>query len=238
MIDIHCHILPGIDDGATSWEVAEEMCSMAFEDGITHIVATPHANSEFKYDREAFSRQLQDLNNRTSGKLHFSLGCDFHLSYENLGILFDEPSRFVIGQTNYMLLELNDFSIPPNYQELVFRIRSLLGIIPILTHPERHPTLQSQPREVMHWIEAGCLVQLTANSFTGHWGPRAKSAATWLLKNKAAHVIATDAHDTRRRPPLLSEACKIAATIVGEKVALALVEDNPRAVVEGRELSI
>jgi protein-tyrosine phosphatase len=238
MVDIHCHVLPKIDDGASSWEVAEQMCAMALQDGITHIVATPHANSRFRYDREILSGLLKELRNRTGGKLNFSLGCDFHMSYENVELLFADSGRFLIDGTKYMLLEPNDFSIPPNYQDLLFRIRSRLGVTPILTHPERHPMLQVHPQQVKHWIEAGCLVQVTANSLTGHWGQRAKTAAMWLLKNAAAHVIATDAHDALRRPPVLSQAREAAAAVVGPAAALRLVDDNPRSVVEGRAISV
>ena len=237
MVDIHCHVIPAIDDGARSWEIAEKMCSIAVSDGITHIVATPHANGEFKYDRDSHFRLLQELNTRTNGKLRFSLGCDFHVSYENLEHLFADPADFAIGDTKYLLIELNDFSIPPNYQELLFRMRSKLGMTPILTHPERHPSLQRHPEQVKRWIDAGCLVQVTANSFTGHWGRRAQSAAMWLLKNGAVHVIATDAHDTDRRPPILSQARKLAAAVVGNAVASRLVEDNPLSIVEGRVIS-
>jgi protein-tyrosine phosphatase len=238
MFDIHCHILPQIDDGATSWDVSKKMCDIALRDGITHLVATPHANSEFQYDRERFCRLLEDLRGRIEGKLNLSLGCDFHMSYENLELLFADPARFRIGNTNYILIELNDFSVPPNYQDLLFRMRSQLGVTPILTHPERHPTLQLHPKQVKQWIEAGCLVQVTANSLTGHWGRRAKAAAMWLLKHGAVHVIASDAHDTVRRPPILSQAREVAAAALGAKAAMRLVEDNPRSVVEGRPISV
>lgn len=237
MVDIHCHILPDIDDGARCWEISESMCAMAVADGITHIVATPHANPRYPYDREKFSILLKTLQEKTGNKLNFSLGCDFHLSYENLDELFKNPAKFVIGDTRYLLIELSDFNLPPNYQQLLFRFRSELGLIPILTHPERHPILQQQPQSVMRWIEAGCLVQVTANSLTGHWGRRAKSAALWLLKNHAIHIVATDAHDTKHRPPVLSKALDAATRELGAPMALRLVVDNPRAVVEGREIT-
>lgn len=238
MVDIHCHIIPGVDDGARSWEISEEMCALALKDGITHIVATPHANTQFHYDREAFSRLLEELKGKTEGRLDLTLGCDFHVSYENLELLFSDSTEFLIGDTRYLLIELNDFSIPPNYQDLLFRMRSQLGIAPILTHPERHPSLQAHPEQVKHWIEAGCLVQVTANSLTGHWGRRAKAAAAWLLKNDAVHIIASDAHDAVHRPPILSEAREAAAAVVGKAAASRLVEDNPLSVVEGRELAL
>jgi protein-tyrosine phosphatase len=90
----------------------------------------------------------------------------------------------------------------------------------------------------MRWIEAGCLVQVTANSLTGHWGRRARSAAMWLLKNRAIHIVATDAHDTKHRPPLLSEALKVAAQELGAQAARKLVVENPQAIVQNLELTV
>src|SRR5262245_27205630 len=84
MVDIHCHLLPNVDDGPRSWDVCLQMCDMARADGIEHIVATPHANDEYHYDRQALSRMLEELAQRVAGKLQLSLGCDLHLSYDNL----------------------------------------------------------------------------------------------------------------------------------------------------------
>src|SRR6185437_10398116 len=121
MVDIHCHILPNIDDGSRSWEISEEMAKIAIADGITHIVATPHANPQYRYDRQGFSELLKQLQARVGVELTLSLGCDFHISIENLGALFATPAQFLIGETKYLLIELNDYSIPPNYQQILFR---------------------------------------------------------------------------------------------------------------------
>lgn len=237
MVDIHCHILPNVDDGARSWDVSEEMARLAIADGITHLVATPHANASYQYDRKRLLEILNELQRRVGDRLAFSLGCDFHISVENLQVLFTDPERFLIGATKYLLIELNDFSIPPNYQQLLFRMRSELGVTPVLTHPERYPILQSHPEQVLRWIEAGCLVQVTANSFTGRWGRRAKAAAMWLLKKQAIHVLASDAHDTVHRPPILSEARQIVAAEVGHKIAAKLVDTNPALITKGMPIN-
>jgi protein-tyrosine phosphatase len=232
MIDIHCHILPLTDDGAASWEIAEQMCALALADGITHIVATPHANSRYRYDRSVHMQQLSALEQKTQGKLRFSLGCDFHLSYENLELLFANPRNFVIGETNYLLTELSEYSLPPAFEQLLFRLKTELRITPILTHPERYPLLQRSPEKIASWTEAGCLVQITANSLTGDWGRKAKDMAVWLLQKKLVHMVATDAHDTKHRPPRLSVARDFVAAKTGADAATALVETNPRIVVE------
>ncbi len=237
MVDIHCHILPMVDDGAKSWEISDRMCQIALKDGITHIVATPHANPHFEYNRERLSGTLAELQRRMKGRLRFSLGCDFHLSYENLEQLFAAPERFLIEGTKYLLVELNDFALPPNFEHLLFRMQAELHVRPILSHPERHPILQRHPESVFPWIEAGCLIQVTANSLTGHWGRHARDVAFWLLQRNALHLVASDAHDAHHRPPVLSEARDLLAEAVGGEAAQVFVEDHPRAIVEGREIS-
>lgn len=232
MIDIHCHILPEVDDGPKSWDVAVEMCRMAAADGITHTVATPHANSRYLYERDYLLELLDDLRARVGPALEFSLGCDFHLSFENLERVLEEPRTYTVGSTNYLLIELSNYSIPNNLAECFVRLGDR-GLTPILTHPERNPILQQTPQRVLEYAEQGCLIQVTASSLTGFWGERPEIVARWLLDRSAVHVLATDAHDTKRRVPILSEARDVAAEIVGAEYAQALVEGNPGAIVKG-----
>lgn len=235
MVDIHSHILPEVDDGARSWEMAVHMCHMAAQDGITHMVATPHSNHEYLYDRQMLEELLGELHTRIGKIIDLSLGCDFHFSYENL-VEFDQaPERFIISDTKYMLIELSDYSIPSwvtgKFDELLAS-----GIHPIITHPERNMLLQKRPEQVLDWAQMGCPVQLTANSLTGNWGEKASRAAHWLLQKEAVHVVATDAHNVEGRPPVLSKAAKVLTKTYGADVAQALTTDNPLAVVENRPL--
>jgi protein-tyrosine phosphatase len=235
MVDIHSHILPAVDDGARSWEMAVEMCQMAAEDGIDHIVATPHANNEFKYERARLRGMLDELRQRVDARLTLSLGCDFHLSYDNLERLAEEPDDYTIEKTPYLLVELSDYSIPPT---LTNHLEGLLraGLRPIITHPERNPLLARHPDRVFEWIRSGCAVQVTASALTGKWGRTPKQVAHWLIQIGAAHILATDSHDVRKRQPNLSGARDIVARKYGANVAKALVDDNPRAVVEDQPL--
>jgi protein-tyrosine phosphatase len=105
-----------------------------------------------------------------------------------------------------------------------------------LTHPERNPILQGNLKRVLQWAAAGVVVQVTASAFTGLWGESVRSAAVWLLQNNAVHVLASDAHNTDRRPPGLSSAREAVVEIAGQETAQALVEDNPRAIVNGENL--
>jgi protein-tyrosine phosphatase len=235
MVDIHCHILPQTDDGASSWEVAEEMCRIAAADGITHIVATPHANDVYSYERERHAATLAELRKRLGGKLEISLGCDFHFSYDNIQGALAEPARYTIGNTGYLLVELSDYSIPPSFLANLRQLQDA-GLWPVITHPERNPLLQRRPEQVLDWVRQGMIVQVTANSLTGYWGRPARRAADWLLEHNAVHVVASDAHDPIRRPPLLSAARSHLAERNGEETAMALVEANPGAIVRGAEL--
>jgi protein-tyrosine phosphatase len=235
VVDIHSHIIPNVDDGPKSWDIAEEMCRMAVEDGVEHMVATPHSNDRYGYDREYLTEALQQLRERMGGELTLSLGCDFHLSYENVQDALQNPAHYVIAETKYLLVELSNFSVPPSVSDSLMRLADR-GLTPILTHPERNPILQGNLKRVLQWAAAGVVVQVTASAFTGLWGESVRSAAVWLLQNNAVHVLASDAHNTDRRPPGLSSAREAVVEIAGQETAQALVEDNPRAIVNGENL--
>ncbi len=235
MVDIHTHILPGIDDGSKSWEMTAEMCRIAHGDGITHIVATPHSNDRYEYNRERFTNMLGQLHDSANGQLAFSLGCDFHFSYDNIQDALEHPRRYTIGDTQYLLIEFSDYGIPPSVKQDVLSLLSC-GMTPIITHPERNQPLMKNPEMVLALIEQGCLVQVTANAVTGAWGPRSKKIADWLLQKRAVHVIASDAHDPIRRRPVMSEARAIIAQMAGQDIADALVKLNPEAIVNGEPL--
>ena len=235
VIDIHSHILAEVDDGPNSWEVAAQMCRMAAEDGVEYMVATPHANDRYHYDREYLTGAVEHLRTLIGGTLRIGLGCDFHFSYDNLQDALVQPKRYTIEQTKYLLVELSNYSIPA---QITDSLQLLLekNLVPILTHPERNPILQKNMQRVLEWVSHGVIVQVTGSALTGHWGDVVLQSAVWLLKHKAVHVLASDAHDIKRRVPGLSSARRAAAELVGEEVAQALVDRNPRAIVNDKPL--
>jgi protein-tyrosine phosphatase len=235
VIDIHCHILPEVDDGPKSWDMATEMCRLALADGIEHIVATPHANERYHYDREYLLGMLDHLRQLAGDAPRLSLGCDFHFSYDNLQDVLAYPERYTIEGSPYLLVELSNFGIPVQINDCFTKLGDK-GITPVITHPERNSILQQTPQRVLQWVEQGCVVQVTASALTGSWGERAGRAARWLLQRDAVHVLASDAHDTNHRPPLLSAARKAAEELCGPEVARALVDNNPRAIINGQPL--
>jgi protein-tyrosine phosphatase len=235
MIDIHTHILPEVDDGPKSWEVAVEMCRMAAADGITQVVATPHSNDRYHFDREYLRGCLALLQEKAGPSPVLSLGCDFHFSYDNLQNLLVDPYRYTISGAGYLLIELSDYSIPAQIGDCFHKLADR-GVTPVITHPERNAILRQTPLRLIEFVELGCAVQITANALTGFWGQRVQRFATWLLEHEAVHVIASDAHDTQHRTPILSAARDSVAQISGTDIAHALVEENPRAVISGQPL--
>jgi protein-tyrosine phosphatase len=235
MIDVHCHLLPAVDDGSKSLEMSLQMCQVAKEDGITHIVCTPHSNDEYRYDRVQYEQMLADLRSKIDDGLQLSLGCDFHFSYENIQALIAQPDRYLIGDSDYLLVELSDFAMTPAIFKTVEQLVAM-GIRPVITHPERNLMLQRHADQVLQFAEKGCAIQVTANSLTGHWGEGPRRMVHWLLEHNAAHVIASDAHDPKFRPPLMSQARDEVAKAFGREMAMNLVEHNPRAIVRGEDL--
>jgi protein-tyrosine phosphatase len=235
MIDIHCHPLPGVDDGASSLEVAVKMCRLAGEDGVTHLVATPHSNYTYTFDLERNRQLLAQLQQEVGETPKLLLGCDFHLSYDNIQDLIQNSKSFTINGGNYLLVELPEQFIPDNLSRVYYDIQ-VAGITPIITHPERNMLLQRKPDLIRFWVDHGCLVQVTAMSYTGGFGSKAQALAErWLDKN-LVHFFATDAHDCRRRPPILSHCYHKLAEEKGEEVADVLMRQNPEAVINAKPL--
>jgi protein-tyrosine phosphatase len=235
VVDIHSHILPEVDDGPKSWDACVAMCRAAAADGITHMVATPHANDRYHYDREYVSGLLEHLQQLVGDALKLIPGCDFHFSYENLQDALANPTRYVIGSTRYLLVEFSNYGVPQSTTDSLMKLGDV-GLTPIITHPERNPILRECPQRVLEWAEQGVVVQMTGSALTGFWGERTLQAAEWLLERQAVHVLASDAHDTERRVANLSEARDAAAEICGDEIADALVTGNPTAIINNEPL--
>jgi len=235
MVDLHCHILSGMDDGARTAEESLAMAEAAIADGITHIVATPHANNEYRFDFAAVREAAADLQRAVGDRLKIATGCDFHMSPENIAALKRNAAPFCIHQKDYLLLEFNDFSIPPAIDSSIYEIQ-LAGLRPIITHPERNPILRSQPERLEKWIRTGAYGQVTGGSLTGNFGPGAKrTALTWIARGMV-HFAASDAHNLTGRPHKLRAAYDLVHAEFGEERAQALFVENPLAAFEGRPL--
>jgi protein-tyrosine phosphatase len=238
MVDLHHHLLPGLDDGSPDLETSVAMSRMAVEDGITRVVATPHASGAWAFEPDVIAAKLAELRQalaQESIPLTLASGCDFHLSYDNIQDAIANPRKYTLNKTQYLLIELPDFGISPGLGEILFDLR-VAGMVPILTHPERNPTLQRNPARLADWMRDGLLVQVTAGSVLGHMGKAAQQMAHALLADRWVHFLATDAHNIERRPPRMREACEVVAKRYGAEYAEFLCTGNPTAVFENLAL--
>ncbi len=235
MIDIHHHLIYGVDDGSRDLETSVQMVEMAAADGITHIICTPHAVERYPYQPEVNKEHLAALKERVGDKVKLGLGCDFHLSFENIEDALANPHKYTLNGLNYLLVEFPDTSISAKMTEAFYEMM-VAGMRPILTHPERNLTLQRTPERMDVWLEQGCLVQVTANSLTGRFGKRAQEMGMELLEQDRVHFLATDAHDLKSRPPVMSEAYRVVEEKFGHDLAERLCVTNPLAAFEGKPI--
>lgn len=238
MYDIHHHLLPGLDDGPATLDAAVSQARLALADGITHVVCTPHQNSHFAFAQPLLQERLAELRHALEAAgipLTLALGRDFHINYENLQSIANEPRRFTINGGPYLLIELPDHGLPPTLAQTWYDLH-LLGLTLILTHPERNPTLQRQPSMLVDWVRSGVLLQITAASVLGEMGKPAQRMSHDLLSKHWVHFLATDAHDTERRPPRLTAAHKLVTSHYGREYADLLCLSNPRAAFDGTPL--
>jgi protein-tyrosine phosphatase len=232
MVDIHSHILWELDDGSGSVEESIAMMQVARESGTTDIVASPHSNAEFAYRPELVDQRIRELTALTGGAPRVLRGCDFHLSFDNIDHLLDEPGTYTINGKQYLLVECPDFHVG-KHTEIVLRRLVDAGIVPVVTHPERNPVLRRELSRVGEWVELGCLVQVTALSVTGGFGGAAGAACNKLLDRGMVHVVASDAHDPEHRSPNLDKAHKAIRSRYGDDAAEILFTENPRSIIEG-----
>src|SRR5580704_12280074 len=235
MVDLHCHILFGLDDGPKLLEDSLAMAEDAIADGITHVVATPHCNSQFLFDFAAVQAKRDALAEKLHGRLKLATGCDFHLNHENLLDIRKHPEPFCINQKDYLLVEFNEFSIPPAMDHTLHELQ-LAGLRPIITHPERNGILRSQPERLQSWVRLGCYAQVTAGSLSGVFGPGAQADAWTWIDQGLVHFVSSDGHNTERRPVKLRFAYEAIVKDHGKELAEALLVENPKAALDGKAL--
>jgi len=237
LIDLHCHILPGIDDGPRTMAESLEMCRVALSDGIKTIVASPHVMSPLHVspDPDRITDALTGLMECVDSGLEIVPGADVHAVPEILDRLKMSREGLTVNGGRYILLEFSVFLTPAVMSGFIDRLLAE-AVIPIVTHPERNPAIQDNPGLLFDLIQCGAMAQITAMSVTGGFGEKAESTAFALMKNNLAHIIASDAHDSRKRPPVLSEAVALAEEVVGGERARSMVVDYPRAVIEDMKI--
>jgi protein-tyrosine phosphatase len=238
MIDLHCHILPAVDDGPSDIAESVAMVRIAADDGITHIFASPHFIYDGRQKAEGIARSLGALSqtlDEAGIPVTLLPGADIRLSFELMKGL-EKGDIPTLGGSRYFLLELPEI-IPPNLESLLFAIR-VKGFAAIITHPERNGGLLSSPEKVGILRASGSLFQLTAMSVTGEFGGQIKSFSEMLLRRGLADFVASDAHDPVHRKPVLSAAYRATVRLCGRKEAERIFLANPAAVLANGEIPV
>ena len=225
-----------MDDGSHDLAESLAMLKMAFEHGTSDIVATPHASFRYKFDSRLVAERLRELQEASGGLPKVHSGCDFHLSAANINDLLDNPRKYTINGLTYLMVEFPDMQISPATEQILQRFLDL-EVIPVITHPERNPILQTAPERLRDWASMGCLVQITAQSLWDRFGKDAQESSWMLLRQGLVHVIASDAHDTVHRPPRLDRAWQYIQRELGAETAWKLFIDHPASIIKGEPLS-
>jgi len=232
LIDLHCHLLPGIDDGARSIDMALLMASMAASDGITVTACTPHIvpgvyHNEGSAIRAAVAK-LQGAISDAGIPLRLVTGADVHIA-PDLGVRLRSGMALTLNDTRYFLFEPTHHILPPRLEDLTFDLMAA-GYVPILTHPERLTWIDGHYELVKKLAQSGLLIQVTAGALTGRFGRRPKYWAERILDEGLCDILATDAHDPEHRAPRLHEGRVLAAQRLGEVEATNLVVTRPGAI--------
>lgn len=208
------------------------MAHAASRAGTTDIVATPHANPRFPFFPEVIRARIAELQRAVGSIIRIHSGCDFHLSASNIDDALENPDKYSINHGDYVLVEFSDLLIPHTAGDIFDQMRDV-GIVPIITHPERNTILQQKLDLIRGWVDSDCLLQVTAQSFLGRFGRSAKAFADTLVKEGLVHFVASDGHDTRHRPPTLDEAFQYVEREYGETCAEGMFVSNPTVALNG-----
>ncbi len=236
--DIHCHLLPGIDDGSGSWQETLEMARIAVTDGIKTITCTPHQLGNYSHRQgheiRSLVAQTQEVLNQHGIPLRVLPGADVRIDGDMIARLKNGDCLSLGDHRKHVLLELPHELYMP-LEPVLNQLRGI-NMLGILSHPERNQGILRQPDIVIPLVSSGCLMQITADSLVGTFGVPCQKFCEWMLQRGLVHFISTDAHGTRKRRPIMSAAYARCAELVGEEVATALCCTNPAAVAAGRDV--
>ena len=231
-VDIHCHMLPGIDDGAGDWQTALDMARMAVKDGVRKVIVTPHQLGNFTQNRgddiRHIAQQLQQVLVDRQIPLEVLPGADVRIEDGMIDQLTTGNVLSLGDLRGHVLLELP--------HELYFPIEGVLdqlerlGMCGILSHPERNSGILRDPELLFDLVDKGCLMQVTAGSLVGSFGPSSQHVSEWMLSEGLVHFIATDAHGTKSRRPLMRRAYDRVGRITDQQTAEDLCVHYPALV--------
>ena len=238
MIDLHCHILPQMDDGPSSWSTSLNMCRQAVTNGIKTIIATPHIlNGAYDNKPQAIEGKVKILNQKIKENnlpLQVLPGSEVHLCADIIEAI-KKKEILTLNKSNYILLEFPHTQIPLHIEEILFQIQ-IMGITPIISHVERNLKFQQKPALLSHLIQKGALAQITAASLCGFFGPIPKKISQRFLSEELVFSIASDAHTDSKegRGSFFTQALTEASKIIGHQSALTLVHSNPQKIISNQ----
>jgi protein-tyrosine phosphatase len=238
LIDLHTHILPGVDDGVATIDEAVEFARVAAADGVRTVVATPHCREgTFFNDRPGVLAGVERLRAalRQAGVgIEILPGAEVHICPDLVERVRDGRATTLADNGRTLLLELSMVQYPPDLEILVFQLK-LAGIITLFAHPERIRYFRDDPARYEAVIRLGAYGQITTGSLVGDFGPDVATLSRWMVERRLVHVIASDAHNVRGRAPVLSHARRAAENLVGADWARRMVDDVPAALLRGEE---
>ncbi len=232
MLDLHCHLLPGIDDGAGTMAESLELARLAVANGITHSVMTPHIHpGRYENDIQSisivFDQFVEELEIEKIPLL-IGMAAEVRISMEMVTMIADHRIPFIGELDGYavVLLEFPHSHLLPGAQNLVdFLIKE--NIRPLIAHPERNKDILRNLDLIEPYIDLGCLLQVTAGSLAGKFGPLAQQRGIQMLERDWVHILASDAHNVLHRPPELEPGRKVAAQVIGDDASWLLVKQRP-----------
>src|SRR5262245_34189455 len=237
MTDIHSHILWGVDDGPSTLEEAVRMCKASAGDGLSCMVATPHAFDGVHTTHQVnfLENRVKEMNEQLGGKPEVRLGCELRINHDIVKQVCNDRTAPTLGGGPYILIEFPHYVVPVGSERVFFELMTN-SFKPIVAHPERNRTLMAEPHRFYNMVESGGLGTMDAGSITGKFGAKTEKTARLMLEHGLIHFIASDCHNMRNRLPGLSEATTQVAELVGEDVARSISADNPGAIVDGKHL--
>lgn len=240
MFDMHCHILPAIDDGAKNLDTSLAMLRIAQQSGASAICATPHViEGRWLPEWTTITRLCEELNQEAANEgigLTVYPGGEVAIHMDLLDIL-TAPGPYCFNGGRYMLVELPAAEIPRYTEDFFFTLQTR-GITPVLAHPERHPAIMADPSILLEWVRRGLLLQINGPSLTGKMGEKPMKTAETLLLSNLVHLIGSDAHSARTRKPDLAETKAKIMSMTNAQTAKILLEDNPKAILNSEDIQI